>query len=147
MGSLIQKLRRAHRLPAPALALALATLGLMVAARCALWLVPFRSIRQVVESRHPASMLKGWVTSRQVAWMVRVASRYVPRATCLTQALTAQILLNWAGIENILHIGVAKDEEFESHAWIECEGRVLVGGAAQSARYKTILTLQRPTTL
>jgi hypothetical protein len=144
LNSLIRKFRTARRLPLRVLGLALATLEIMLAVRVALWLVPFRRIRRVVESRGPMRSIEGRVTARQIAWMVQVASRYIPRSTCLTQALTAQLLLNAAGIQNQLRIGVARGDQFESHAWIECEGRVLVGGAEQSARYTTILTLQRP---
>lgn len=118
------------------------TLVLTVAARLALWLVPFRVIRRAVESVAPVSFLQGKVTARNVAWLVHAASRNVFRATCLTQALTAQVLLNGAGLKNQVHIGVVMGEGFESHAWVECEGRVLIGGAEQSARYSKLLTLE-----
>jgi hypothetical protein len=61
-----------------------------------------------------------------------VASRYVPCATCLVQAFTAQILLGRNGHAGEVHIGVALDDKqgFRAHAWVESEGKVLVGGAA-----------------
>lgn len=130
------------------IALGAVTFALTVTVRLALWLIPFRVIRRLVESAPAVSFLQGKLTPRQIAWLVHVASRNVFRATCLTQALTAQLLLNGAGLENQLHIGVAVADgaelckAFESHAWVECEGRVLVGGAEQSARYSKILTLE-----
>jgi hypothetical protein len=142
MGSLLQKVRTARRMPLHVVGLAAVTVGITAVVRCALWLVPFRAICGFVEARVPHPVLRGRITARQVTWMVTAASRCIPRATCLTQALTAQILLNWAGLENRICIGVAKGEDFEAHAWVECENRVVLGGAAQSARYAKILTLE-----
>ena len=142
------KLRTLRRVPARMFAVAAVTFALTVTVRLALWLIPFRVIRRLVEAAPAVSFLQGKLTSRQIAWLVHVASRNVFRATCLTQALTAQLLLNGAGLENQLHIGVAVGagaklcKVFESHAWVECEGRVLVGGAEQSARFSKILTLE-----
>lgn len=109
--------------------------------RVALWTLPFRWVRGGVESGSSLWPFRRRFTERQVIWAVRLASRYVPRATCLTQALTAQMLLNGSGIDSRLQIGVARAAGFEAHAWVECGGRVVVGGAAESARYKAILTI------
>jgi len=61
--------------------------------------------------------------------VVTTAARYVPRATCLTQALAAQWLFAWFGCPTLLRIGVAKgdDKALRVHAWLESEGRVVVG--------------------
>jgi hypothetical protein len=72
---------------------------------------------------------------------VRLSSRYVPKATCLTRAIAAQILLNRAGLPNELHIGVARGAAFDAHAWIECEGQVLVGMSERHGDYSRILTI------
>src|SRR5260221_1773026 len=42
---------------------------------------------------------------RRVGWGVRNASRLVPRASCLTQALAAQFLLARSGHESRIRIG------------------------------------------
>ncbi|MCB0213695.1 MAG: lasso peptide biosynthesis B2 protein [Anaerolineae bacterium] len=57
-------------------------------------------------------------------------SRYVFRATCLTQALSALILLRRYGHPATLKIGVALHEakQFEAHAWVESQGLIVVGG-------------------
>jgi len=116
----------------------------MAAVRTALWTLPFLWIKRVVEGCRPARFVQGRLTELEVAWAVRLASRYVPRATCLTQALTAQMLLSWAGIEGTLHIGVRMDPDFAAHAWVECGGRILVGGTVESARYEPMLTVGGP---
>ena len=66
-----------------------------------------------------------------VVWAVTAASRRVPgRTTCLSQALTAQALLARNGYPSRLQFGVVRGTrgEVEGHAWVECEGRVLIGG-------------------
>jgi hypothetical protein len=46
-------------------------------------------------------------------WAVRSTARFVPAASCLTQAITAQILLAHHGEKTCLRIGVTKDEKGE----------------------------------
>jgi hypothetical protein len=139
--SLFRKLQTLRNLTGAERSLAFATIGLTAAARLALWTLPFRWIKRFVETRPPRRLAGAPYSEQQVVRAVRLASRYVPHATCLTQALTGQILLNRNGIENKLLIGVAMGDGFEAHAWIECGGRVIIGGARESARYAPILTV------
>jgi len=81
----------------------------------------------------------------KVVWAVRVASRYMPgRVKCLAQALTAQVLLERRGYQTQLRIGVAKGEggQLEAHAWVESQGRIVIGGLKDLARYTTLPTLE-----
>ena len=84
----------------------------------------------------------------QVVWAVTVASQYVPAATCLTQALAAQVLLSRLGHPASLRIGVSRDEagEFQAHAWVECQGRVVIGGVQALSRFTPLPPLdgERP---
>jgi hypothetical protein len=146
MISLVRKIRTLYGIPAGERRLALHTIALMGAVRLALWFVPFRWIRTTLESSSfsASATTSTAATAKQVAWAVRLAARYVPRATCLTRALAAQILLNRAGLRNKLHIGVAREGGFEAHAWIECEDRVLVGESERHEIYSRILTIARP---
>jgi hypothetical protein len=141
MSLLIKKLQTACRLAPVERRLILSTFPLMLAVRLALWILPFRHMQRVVESSITLGPSERQATAHMIAIAVRLASRYIPRATCLTQALTAQILLNRAGIENEIRIGVAKEQKFEAHAWVECGGNVLIGGAEQSARYAPLFTI------
>jgi hypothetical protein len=115
---------------------------LMGIVRIALWVVPFRALKRITTSGRISRLRFSRFSEEQVAWAVRLATRYVPRASCLTQALAAQNLLNWSGLESRLHIGVNREAGFKAHAWIECAGRILVGGAAESAGYSAILTFE-----
>jgi hypothetical protein len=66
----------------------------------------------------------------RVAWAVRAASRRIPGASCLTQAVAARLLLARYGHHALLRIGVRRDERggFEAHAWAEVDGWPVVGG-------------------
>lgn len=81
----------------------------------------------------------------RVVWAVRAASRYVPAASCLTQALAAHTLLERRGLQNALRIGVARNEAgvFEAHAWIESDGEVVLGKLHDLDRYTPLPSLQR----
>jgi hypothetical protein len=79
--------------------------------------------------------------SDRIAWAIAVASRYVPRAqNCLVQALAAWTLLAGRHHAGLLHIGVTNgpDRRFRAHAWVEHDGKVLVGGAPDLASYTTL---------
>jgi hypothetical protein len=140
--SCFRKLRTLRSLAASERSFALATILLMAFTRLALWTLPFRWIKRFVETRQPGRFATAPYTEQRVVWAVRLASRYVPRATCLTQALAAQMLLSRAGFNGKLHIGVRKQEQFTAHAWVECAGHVVVGGTEEAATYTRMLTLQ-----
>ncbi len=81
--------------------------------------------------------LRGWAQRMQpgarpvdrLAWAVRAAARRLPGTTCLGSALALQRLLSTGGHPSELHIGVARRAEaFAAHAWLTCNGHILVGG-------------------
>ena len=84
----------------------------------------------------------GAPSAERVAWAVGAASRVVPRATCLTQAVAGQLLLRHYGYSAKLCLGVTRAEpgRFLAHAWLEREGRVVLGGA-ESAAFTRLPTL------
>jgi hypothetical protein len=62
--------------------------------------------------------------------LTSAAGRRLPAVgTCLTQALTAYVLLERRGCPTKLRIGVSKDAggNFVAHAWLEAEDRILIG--------------------
>ena len=70
-----------------------------------------------------------------------VGQRLLPKRPCLTQALVLQYMLLRRGDDQAeLHIGVAKGEagELLAHAWIERNGRVLIGGASSPWKYRRL---------
>jgi hypothetical protein len=114
-------------------------LALVVEARLALWRRPFREA--AAERPEKLSPVLARVRPRRLAWAVEAVSRRVPQASCLTRGLALRRLLARAGHASRLVVGVAggAGRDFESHAWLECDGETLIGAA--EGRYAPILTL------
>jgi hypothetical protein len=117
----------------------------VLAIRLLLWFLPLASLQKVLKVFRPRShpdTLKGILPER-IAWAVTVASWDVFRATCLVQALATQVLLAGEGMPSILHIGVMKGEHssIEAHAWVESEGRIVIGGS-ELIPYKKLASLR-----
>ena len=74
-----------------------------------------------------------------IIWSIHVVSNYIPRATCLTQAITAQILLYRYNHHSKLKIGVMKKSDFEAHAWLEINNEIVLGKSEE--KYVPILNL------
>jgi len=135
-------LRKFFRIPDAEQLLLGRALTILAAVRFALWLLPFKTLQRISAKLIQACARKEsrFSTERRV-WAVRVASRYVPRATCLTQALAAQVLLGLGGVPASVRIGVAKEKggDFEAHAWLESGGKILLGGIDAEQRYTPLL--------
>jgi hypothetical protein len=102
--------------------------------RLGLWLLPFRILRHIlVMLSKPTSQSqeRDPTLVDRVAWAVTVSSRYVPGATCLSRALATKVLLCRRGQAAVLRIGVnrSKSGNFEAHAWVESNGRIIIGGS------------------
>jgi len=114
-------------------------------ARLGLWTVPFRVLQSFLKLFTPKEQGKVATDKEQAEQIVRAtkaASNYVLYATCLTQALVAKVLLARAGYDVQLRLGVMKDEQenFQAHAWVESEGRVLIGDNNQLSEYTSLPT-------
>jgi hypothetical protein len=125
--------------------LVLRTLPLVVAIRMALWTMSLRRVGRLLRlfERLPFSVPVDLPVSR-LEWAVRAASRRVPLASCLTQALALQFLLTRTGRSSEIHIGVRNDAEagFQSHAWVQCEGQLLLSTPYELAGYSRLLELE-----
>ncbi|MEZ5428764.1 MAG: lasso peptide biosynthesis B2 protein [Pyrinomonadaceae bacterium] len=100
--------------------------------RVCLWVFPFKSLNKWLSYLYPATQSgekTNWEIIGNVSDSVRAVSKYVPYASCLTQALAVRTLLNLRGQDSNLRIGVDKDaaEDFSAHAWIEIDGRIIIG--------------------
>lgn len=89
------------------------------------WIYSFPKLQQKIQEMGKNKSHE--LYSDKVIWAVRNTSPYVYRSTCLTNALTGQVLLSQNGYSSKLRIGVTKEEEFEAHAWLEMEGEVVMG--------------------
>jgi hypothetical protein len=112
----------------------------VAAIRVGLTLSSYRTLRRYLPERAPAKQSDQDELMRLV-WAVRNASRTVPRATCLTQALALQFLLAWSGQRSQIRVGVAQGEDgrFLAHAWLVSDGRILIGGPEREVQRYTQL--------
>ena len=67
------------------------------------------------------------------AWAIARAARFVPRATCLTQALAGQWLLARNGYGSRVMIGVRRTQgrSVAAHAWLRVGDEVILGGGTE----------------
>ncbi|NER80530.1 MAG: lasso peptide biosynthesis B2 protein [Leptolyngbya sp. SIO1D8] len=158
------KLRRLKRQDLLLLSVAFLLLGMI---RIGLWMMPFhRLLKLLMEASQSLSFKKSASlffpqgdpfssetfnllnkTGRQscqvakIVWSVNVASRYLPGKTkCLARALATQVLMNGHRYVSELRIGVDKtpEGEFRAHAWIEYQGRVIIGNLNDLAHFKPL---------
>jgi hypothetical protein len=137
---------------------------LLVVAGLGLRVVPFLALRRLLNcyAGHTRSMLGNGrktasVTSvhtdasledrvDRVARAVTAAANRFPRRTmtCLTQALAAHAMLARQGHASELRLGVRPSKPLEAHAWIECEGRIVIGQLENLAEYAVLSPPARP---
>ena len=143
----MKRLRKLLRLEAAERRLLVKAALLLGAMRLGLWLLPFQSLRRLQTglTRAPIRVRDSeWSSSESIVRAVQTAGRHMPRAaTCLTLALTAQVLLLRRGYPAIVHIGVDKGgpERFMAHAWVESGGSVVIGDY-ELERYTTLASLE-----
>ena len=80
--------------------------------------------------------------ARRTSCAVARISRIVPRAHCLTQALSVQMILALRGYASEVKIGVRQsaDGAFEAHAWLMSGMFVATGGTPADLANFTALT-------
>lgn len=107
--------------------------------RLGLLVLPFRILWRIVTRMEEARRRRFFkaATCQQIRWAVDVASRHIPSATCLTQALSAKVIFGKYGYDADLKIGVAKDAEsnLAAHAWLEIGGKIVIGNLPDLNRY------------
>jgi Transglutaminase-like superfamily len=77
----------------------------------------------------------------QIIWAINVSTQLSPgQAKCLARALTVHTLMKQQGYDPILQIGVIKnaEEEFQAHAWLEYQGKIVVGELPNMEKYSKL---------
>jgi hypothetical protein len=129
-------LRRLLALTPPERRLLIRATCLVVVIRLSLGKMPFTVLRRVLVSGGHTSKraAKGERASAdKIVWAVRTASERLPgTTTCLTHALAVHAMLAASGYPSLLHFGVMRGSQgkLRGHAWVEHEGRILIGGSA-----------------
>jgi hypothetical protein len=118
----------------------------VISAGFVLRLVPFRFIRRSLARRLSSDVTEGpvnWAEIHTIVRSVNFFSRFHPFASCLSKAVAALLLIKHKGGHAVLKIGVAKDEHknFIAHAWLETNGRIVIGKLPPMSKYTVLNTL------
>ena len=107
---------------------------------------PYGQIKQHVTTSYGPEA--PYTTARWIGYHVFHSARYVPGATCLSRAFTAQYFLKRKGYESYMAIGVADAANgLTAHAWVMSGQKIVVGNEEGQLKNYTLLTqLGRPKT-
>jgi Transglutaminase-like superfamily len=140
----MSKLVKFFRLSSSDRKLLMKAIVLLWVVRIGLWLLPFQRLQNLL----------AWTTGnitvasepdtelvQKITLSVKRMSRYVPVSTCLARALVTVALLEEAGLPASLRIGVARSDarKLEAHAWVESNGKVVIGGSHADLSRFTVL--------
>lgn len=135
-------LTRLFRLPSQDRRLVVRAAVLLAAVSAGLRLVRLPQLRRWLARTSAPPDAGSSPLPERIAWAVSAAARHLPgRPGCLAQALTAQTLLASQGITSEIRFGVAAVGErgLDAHAWLEQEGRILIGGADAPTRFRPLV--------
>ncbi len=113
--------------------------------RVCLWFFPSYSVKNRLLAAN-GEKVKGraadWAAVERTVASVERCSQYIPRATCLTKALSVFLLLQNMGQASNVRIGVEKDQHgrFRAHAWVEVEERIVIGKVPLLDRFTVLQT-------
>lgn len=107
-------------------------------------LVPFRFIRKSLTKRlssEDSERPVNWTEIHKIVRSVNFFSRFHPFASCLSKSVAALLLIQHSGEHAVLKIGVAKeDQNFLAHAWLETNGRIVIGELPPKSKYTVLDT-------
>jgi hypothetical protein len=77
---------------------------------------------------------------RAIGWAVGAAAARIRGATCLVQALAADAMLRRRAVRSELRLGVLRSgaASVEGHAWVECDGGIIIGAVDRQSDYRTL---------
>lgn len=102
--------------------------------RIALWVRPWNRVTAPAVRTVTTESIRPVV--HRLEWAVLAASRFVPRATCLTRALALHRLLVHYGYRSSVQVGARRaDGRFVAHAWVEHGTDSLLSNASEVTRY------------
>lgn len=84
-------------------------------------------------------------SAMQIARTIRTASRFIPKASCLPQALAAQMMLTRRAYPAELQIGVARNEvgQLAAHAWVTSTNGIVIGNIPERDRFVRLSPIER----
>ena len=114
--------------------------------RISLRLLPFKTLHRFIQmlERKAKGIEHGNDTYQaDILWAInRTGENLFGDNACLPLALAGQIQLNLHGFPAHTRLGVQKtlNGEIKAHAWVECNGKVVIGGPEQEIEQYTILS-------
>jgi len=126
MGKFLRLIKR----PFPEKWLLIKAVVLLWGVKWGLRLFPFRLVYRVT-GKQGTDFDRTLLPMDQVLTALETAGRQVHGATCLVRALAGRWLLSQYGHRTEIHLGVSKPIEkmqMVAHAWLEHQGKVLIGG-------------------
>ncbi|WP_036477735.1 lasso peptide biosynthesis B2 protein [Myxosarcina sp. GI1] len=114
--------------------------------RLGLWLLPYGTLSYLLDKVRQQFFNYQKVSHIEldkILWAIDLCSRYWFREVkCLAKALTTQTLMSSYGYCSQLQIGVAKNRSgnLEAHAWIENEGKIVIGYLPDLSRFTPLTT-------
>ena len=120
---------------------------LLLAVRLVLHRMSFPALRERLDRLAARPSRGGPVSAEQVAFAVEATAPAIPRASCLTQALVADVQLRRRGLPSEIRLGVRRDDagRLRAHAWALSDGAVVVGGPLEQG-YADLGTLSTAAT-
>ena len=117
---------------------------LLVTIRIGLKLLRFQTLRRWLTrlAQPPVwTNKKKLLSIYKLIWSVTIASSYLPGIKCLARALE--------GYAAQLRLGVTKDKKGQllGHAWVESQGKVVIGGVGTMTKYYNVISLPEWETL
>lgn len=143
-GSLRRTWRQFRALDAGRRALVLEAAVLLAVLPVALRLAAFGRVRRGLEA-YADLKHQGGASPALVGWAVRAAAaRFSAGRNCLVCALTADAILRRRGHASRLQLGIRRAEALplDGHAWVECEGVVVVGELDELPTYRRLSLIE-----
>ncbi len=90
-----------------------------------------------IGKRYSSCVLVDRIQIDRILWAVKTAGRYLPKVSCLIQAMAAYVMFEQQGCLAHFKIGVAKNRSggLEAHAWVECDAKVVIGSIESSLEF------------
>ena len=113
----------------------------LASVRVALQGLPLKAVRRIASA---VAFTPPKTSIQNLVWAVSAASRYLPGASCLPQAIALQAMLARSGFSSRVEIGIAREQlhRLEAHAWVTCVDQVVIGGP-DVTRYTPLTVLEK----
>jgi hypothetical protein len=139
--SLARQIARLARLPVRDQGLIAQTVCIVALVRLALSTVGYRRLRHWLPKPNPDLDPAG-TNVKRIAQAVSLASKVIPGASCLTQAVAGHVLLARRGKSSLIRIGIRPTSggRLAAHAWLVLEEGILIGANDEDLTAFTHLT-------